>query len=197
MGQNLKSSVDGRIKNQQNVSGKKRGADIQTVCAAGNHKPSVMTHTENRPKEPRDPVIVGANITGDVSFPAQSENNPAGNVSAVWDLSRLEVPCAVCSAIRHGGKTVNVPPSTQSAFTADFRAICYGAEMNGKTVKTKMEATKMKKEFIERIIREGTVDTRNYRYRVFEGEIIRLPIEYLGTTAAFGGWETVKKLYPV
>ena len=49
----------------------------------------------------------------------------------------------------------------------------------------------LKKAFLNRVIREGIVDTRNYRY-VCNGNIIkRLPIKYLNTTAAIDNWETV------
>lgn len=51
---------------------------------------------------------------------------------------------------------------------------------------------------IDRIIREGIVDTRRYRYTTRETqtalEIIRLPIAALGTTAAIDGWEIVKRV---
>lgn len=51
---------------------------------------------------------------------------------------------------------------------------------------------------INRIIREGIVDTRNYRYTTRETqtalEIIRLPIAALDTTAAIDGWEIVKRI---
>lgn len=53
----------------------------------------------------------------------------------------------------------------------------------------------MKKEFIEKVIRECCIDTAKYRYvakrypdRV---EIVRLPLKYLDTTAAIDGWEVV------
>lgn len=57
----------------------------------------------------------------------------------------------------------------------------------------------MTKQFIEKIIRYGTVDTKNYRYTIREnrdnqGEIIRLPIGSLSTTDAIDGWEVVKVL---
>lgn len=48
----------------------------------------------------------------------------------------------------------------------------------------------MKKEFIERVIREGIVDTRKYRYVIKWrgygtcGEIRRIPLKYLDTTKA-------------
>ena len=57
----------------------------------------------------------------------------------------------------------------------------------------------MKKEFIEKVKREMVVDTKKYRYRTqgWNGahtqklQILRLPIEDLGTTAAIDGWEVV------
>lgn len=59
----------------------------------------------------------------------------------------------------------------------------------------------MQKHLIERVFREGTVDTRKYRYRLRErdnareqwAEIVRLPLEELGTTCALepGEWEIV------
>lgn len=56
----------------------------------------------------------------------------------------------------------------------------------------------MKKNFLKRVIREGTVDTREYRYIVRErnngAAIYRLPLEWLDTTAAIDGWELVKEL---
>jgi hypothetical protein len=58
----------------------------------------------------------------------------------------------------------------------------------------------MTKEFIDRVIREGIVDTKTYRYirKDMTGateqwvEIRRLPIDKLDTTAAIDGWETVR-----
>lgn len=56
----------------------------------------------------------------------------------------------------------------------------------------------MTKNFVERIIREGIVDSRKYRYTCFEnfGEIIikRIPLIYLDTTAVYDGWEYVKRI---
>ena len=53
----------------------------------------------------------------------------------------------------------------------------------------------MKKEFIEKVIRERCVDTAKYRYAVKEYpdhmDIVRLPLVDLGTTAAIDGWEIV------
>lgn len=49
----------------------------------------------------------------------------------------------------------------------------------------------MKKLFIERVVREGIVDTRKYRYIMKGAKILRLPIIYLDTTLAINGWECV------
>ena len=53
----------------------------------------------------------------------------------------------------------------------------------------------MTKQFIEKIKREWSVDTKNYRYiyKVFadHAEIRRIRLEYLDTTAALTEWETV------
>ena len=54
----------------------------------------------------------------------------------------------------------------------------------------------MKKEFVEKVMRELIVDTRKYRYICADccdhSEIRRLPLEYLDTTAALDVWETVQ-----
>lgn len=54
----------------------------------------------------------------------------------------------------------------------------------------------MTKMFREKVLQNGTVDTKAYRYRFVEcgdhGEIRRVRVEYLGTTAALDGWETVE-----
>lgn len=54
----------------------------------------------------------------------------------------------------------------------------------------------MKKDFIERVKREGIVDTKGYRYVVDNenGQIKRLPLEDLDTTAAIDSWEVVASL---
>lgn len=53
----------------------------------------------------------------------------------------------------------------------------------------------MTKTFKARVMKELTVDTRNYRYNVKDfgdhTEIQRIPLEYLDTTAAINGWEPV------
>lgn len=61
----------------------------------------------------------------------------------------------------------------------------------------------MTQAFVERIMRERTVDTERYRYIVTEehdaekqwAKIKRLPISDLDTTKAIDGWETVKRIY--
>ena len=61
----------------------------------------------------------------------------------------------------------------------------------------------MTQEFIDRIMRERIVDTRNYRYIVTEqhdaerqwAEIKRLPLDKLDTTAALTDWVSVKRIY--
>lgn len=54
----------------------------------------------------------------------------------------------------------------------------------------------MKKDFENKVIRCGMVDTKKYRYilhTTINGDVIeRIPIEYLGTTMAINGWEIVK-----
>lgn len=54
----------------------------------------------------------------------------------------------------------------------------------------------MKKIFMEKIIRLGSVDTRLYRYvsREYPDKLAieRIPLSDLGTTAALDGWETVQ-----
>ena len=54
----------------------------------------------------------------------------------------------------------------------------------------------MTKMLREKVLHNGTVDTKAYRYRFVEcgdhGEIRRIPIDYLDTTAAIDGWETVE-----
>lgn len=57
----------------------------------------------------------------------------------------------------------------------------------------------MKKEFIDRVLKEGVVDTARYRYKLVEtdckAEIVRLPIDLIETTAAIDGWETVQTVW--
>ena len=54
----------------------------------------------------------------------------------------------------------------------------------------------MTREFKARLMCNGSIDTKKYRYiyRVYadRAEIRRLPIEYLDTTAAIDGWETIE-----
>ena len=54
----------------------------------------------------------------------------------------------------------------------------------------------MTRKFIEKVIQQGTVDTRNYRY-VYRADSVnawieRLPIDWLDTTRAIDGWKIVK-----
>ena len=53
----------------------------------------------------------------------------------------------------------------------------------------------MKKEFIEKVIRLGSVDTDKYRYVAREYpdrlEVQRLPLSALDTTAVLDGFDTV------
>lgn len=56
----------------------------------------------------------------------------------------------------------------------------------------------MKQEIVDRIIREGAVDTDKYRY-LYEADnkgarIKRIELDKLDTTAARDGWEVVKVL---
>ena len=54
----------------------------------------------------------------------------------------------------------------------------------------------MTKAFREKILKNGTVDTKNYRYHVAQYpdhcEIRRIRLEYLDTTAAIDGWKIVE-----
>ena len=54
----------------------------------------------------------------------------------------------------------------------------------------------MTKEFREKILKNGTVDTKNYRYHVAQYpdhyEIRRIQLEYLDTTDAIDEWEIVE-----
>lgn len=56
----------------------------------------------------------------------------------------------------------------------------------------------MKKEFFEKVIRQGIVDTKKYRYKYSEddGTVKRLPLADLDTTEALRGWETVHAVKP-
>lgn len=57
----------------------------------------------------------------------------------------------------------------------------------------------MKKEFIEKVMNAGTIDTREYRYVCKEDYnknayiIKRIPLSSLGTTESIDGWEEVVK----
>lgn len=54
--------------------------------------------------------------------------------------------------------------------------------------------------FVGRVISERIVDTRRYRYIIREhlsngyAEILRIPLDYLGTTKSINGWKVVKIL---
>ena len=56
----------------------------------------------------------------------------------------------------------------------------------------------MKKMFIEKIKREGVVDTKKYRYAIRYNEngfeVIRLELYKLDTTAAYTDWVVVKDI---
>lgn len=60
----------------------------------------------------------------------------------------------------------------------------------------------MKKDFVQRVLLEGIVDTKKYRYKTVYHyssteqhiEVKRLPIKDLGTTASIKGWVTVAKI---
>jgi len=49
----------------------------------------------------------------------------------------------------------------------------------------------MKKEFLNKVLREGVVDTKNYRYVCRYDGIYRIKLEHLNTTAAYTEWEKV------
>ena len=51
----------------------------------------------------------------------------------------------------------------------------------------------MTKEFENRVNREGSVDTKNYRYCARDNKIVRIELDKLGTTASLTDWETVKQ----
>lgn len=61
----------------------------------------------------------------------------------------------------------------------------------------------MTKQFIQKVLSLGSVDTRDYRYIVKEcynaneqwREIYRLPIKELDTTEAINGWEKVAEIH--
>ena len=54
----------------------------------------------------------------------------------------------------------------------------------------------MKKEFFDKIIKNGVVDTKKYRYvygvSAEKAEIRRIAIDLLDTTVTIDGWEVVK-----
>ena len=51
----------------------------------------------------------------------------------------------------------------------------------------------MTKEFENRVNKEGSVDTKNYRYCVRDNKIVRIALDKLDTTAALTDWEIVKQ----
>ena len=51
----------------------------------------------------------------------------------------------------------------------------------------------MRRSFYEKVKKNGTVDTKNYRYVLEDfGNVARLPIKYLDTTKAYGWWKIIK-----
>ena len=52
----------------------------------------------------------------------------------------------------------------------------------------------MKESFRLKVVAQGIYDTKKYRwiYDCATNTIIRIPIEYLGTTRALSGWEIVE-----
>jgi len=58
----------------------------------------------------------------------------------------------------------------------------------------------MTENFIRRLVREWTVDTKKYRYVLSESDkyqgflVKRLPLALLGTTGAIDGWEIIGKV---
>ena len=51
----------------------------------------------------------------------------------------------------------------------------------------------MTKAFENRVNKEGSVDTKNYRYCLRCNKIVRIELDKLDTTAALADWETVKQ----
>ncbi len=51
----------------------------------------------------------------------------------------------------------------------------------------------MTKAFENRVNKEGSVDTKNYRYCLRGNKIVRIALDKLDTTAALTDWETVKQ----
>ena len=51
----------------------------------------------------------------------------------------------------------------------------------------------MTKAFENRVNKEGSVDTKNYRYCLRGNKIIRIELDKLDTTASLADWETVKQ----
>lgn len=53
----------------------------------------------------------------------------------------------------------------------------------------------MRRSFYEKVKKNGTVDTKNYRYVLEDfGNVARLPIKYLDTTKAYGDGKLLKFL---
>lgn len=55
----------------------------------------------------------------------------------------------------------------------------------------------MRRDFLRKVIWEGIVDTRKYRYFHGDGCIARIERKYLGTTDALNHWEVVVKFEEV
>ena len=51
----------------------------------------------------------------------------------------------------------------------------------------------MKKQFLDKVISYGMIDTKRYRYRCdgSDGKIYRIELDKLGTTAVYTGWKEV------
>ena len=58
----------------------------------------------------------------------------------------------------------------------------------------------MKKSFLQKVITERIIDTKNYRYvldtdcRLERPLVKRIELDKLGTTAAINGWKTVAEV---
>lgn len=54
---------------------------------------------------------------------------------------------------------------------------------------------KVKMELLQKVMKQGTIDTPKYRYRTKETPDVllfqRIPLNYLDTTKAIDGWELV------
>ena len=50
----------------------------------------------------------------------------------------------------------------------------------------------MRRSFYEKVKKNGTVDTRKYRYVLGDwGDVSRLPLELLDTTEVYSAWEFI------